>query len=67
MMNLLTQDEIAELTGAVQPTAQARVLDQHGIRYLKRRDGRLSVALCWLQNPDEAGNDDQWEPDLSAI
>lgn len=44
MDKLLTSDEIYELTGAKLPTKQRIILDQAGINYVQRADGRPSLT-----------------------
>ena len=40
----LTDAEIEDLTGYRQPARQARALDERGVRYFLRRDGRVRVT-----------------------
>ena len=44
---LLTDADLFQLTGYVQPARQSKWLDKRGIRYFLRRDGRVSVT--WEQ------------------
>lgn len=44
-MNLLTEDELIELTKAKQPGKQGQVLDENGIYYIRRAD--KSIATTW--------------------
>ncbi|MCH8530324.1 MAG: DUF4224 domain-containing protein [Saccharospirillum sp.] len=51
MIDLLSQDEVEELTGYKRPEDQRRCLDRHGIHYVERKDGKLSVTLHAVHNP----------------
>lgn len=62
---LLTDADLAELTGVEQPAAQLRVLREHGLSPVVRRDGRprvtwRAVTEIMLAKPIE-------QPDWSAI
>lgn len=48
MSDLLTDDELFDLTGYRQPVEQARVLRDHGLRPVIRRDGRPRVTWAAL-------------------
>lgn len=41
---LLSDDDLVELTGVEQPAAQARVLREHGLKPIMRRDGKPRVT-----------------------
>lgn len=47
--NLLTSDELRELTGRIQSDAQARELDAMGIPYRRRRDKSLVVMRVCVE------------------
>lgn len=54
MNTFLTHDELVELTGKKQPTAQRRVLDRNGIRYFVRGDGHNAVVRSQVDALDLA-------------
>lgn len=43
----LTDDQLLDFTGYVQPARQAAYLERQGIRYHRRRDGKVRVT--WTQ------------------
>ncbi|WP_367620064.1 DUF4224 domain-containing protein [Microbulbifer thermotolerans] len=45
MSELLTQSELARLTGTKDPEVQRQVLNSNRIPYVRRRDG--TVAVTW--------------------
>jgi hypothetical protein len=52
---LLTDADLHDLTGYHQPKRQARVLDEHGIRYVLRADGKIRVTWEQVNQPGERG------------
>lgn len=48
--HLVSDEALADLTGAVQPAAQIRILREHGIEPVVRRDGRPRVTWDALTN-----------------
>lgn len=65
MSHLLTDDDVRELTGAEQPAAQARVLREHGLHPVIRRDGRPRVT--WEAVTQAMISRRSAEPDFSSI
>ena len=66
-MNFLDDGALIDLTGYQQPSRQARVLEQHGIRFVRRPDGKIRVT--WEQvNAQRAGGAEQerQRPNLEA-
>jgi hypothetical protein len=51
MPQLLTPDDLQELTGAVHAAQQANVLDRHGIFYIRRRDGKIRTTWHHVNHP----------------
>ena len=66
-MNLLTREEIEELTKAKQPGKQADIMDANGIYYIKRGDGTVTTTWYHVNHPyiRTAHNDE--EPDFDKI
>ena len=65
--NLLTDDELAELTGVEQAAAQLRVLREHGLHPIVRRDGKPRITWASVDAfiiGNQARNE---EPDWSAL
>jgi len=68
MSQILTDDELQELTGAVYPSKQASILDQHGISYVRRLDGKLRVTWYSVNHPRAPGTPKaETEPDFSEF
>lgn len=44
MNQILSQSELAELTGSKQSSRQKEVLSDHGIGYIVRYDGKISTT-----------------------
>lgn len=66
MNGLLTDEELTELTGVEQPAAQMRVLEEHGLKPIRRRDGKPRVtweAVSSVMTAKAGGI----SPDWSAI
>lgn len=51
MNDLLTDDELIEVTGAERPTKQAEVLAKAGIYYWTRLDGRIRTTWFHVNHP----------------
>ena len=51
MSEILTPDELIEITGAVQSAAQKRVLDGAGIFYIVRLDGTIRTTWHHVNHP----------------
>ena len=51
LLDLLSESEIKALTGYERADKQAKVLQEHGIFYVQRRDGTLAVTLHAVHNP----------------
>ena len=47
----LTDDELADATGAVQKNLQAEILTQNGIFYIVRRDGSIRTTWYHINHP----------------
>lgn len=72
MTDLLTEDELAELTGKTRHSAQRRVLEKLGIKVTPRPDGTLIVARAHrdaalgLRTPGRHG-DQLASPNFAAL
>jgi hypothetical protein len=44
MSDLLTYDDLCQVTGAKRPSKQKEVLEASGVSYIVRLDGRISVT-----------------------
>lgn len=66
-MNLLTKEEIETLTGANQNTVQARILAEHGIYYIRRKDKSIITTWYHVNHPRfrQVANDS--EPNFGAL
>lgn len=51
MSQLLTRDEVIELTGASTKRGQCQVLEQNNIHHVVRKDGWPSVTWDHVNNP----------------
>jgi hypothetical protein len=67
MTHLLSDRDIAELTGAVQPAAQARVLREMGLRPLIRRDGRPRVTWAAVTSAILRGDGGRTSPNFRVM
>jgi len=71
MSLLLSQEELRELTGRVQPRAQCKSLDRLGIPYkvdpMDRRPRVLRAQVVAALGGEIADNDDEFEPDWSLL
>lgn len=66
MSGLLTEADLIELTGVEQPAAQLRVLRDHGLHPIVRRDGRPRVTWTAIDAVITRGPPNA-EPDWSAL
>ena len=65
---LLTDADLADLTGVEQPAAQIRVLREHGLHPIVRRDGRPRITWAALDAAITAnGTTADAQPDWSAL
>lgn len=67
MHGLLSDDELAELTGVEQPAAQLRVLREHGLFPIVRRDGRPRLTWAALDAVMTGTRQDHDQPDWNAL
>lgn len=65
MGDILTDEELRDLTGAAHAAAQAAVLDQHGIFYIRRRDAKIRTTWHHVHHPKVSLA--HAEPDYSAL
>lgn len=67
-MNLLTEDDLIELTGAKRPFEQRKILDAHGIFYINKMGNEISTTWHHVNHPSipqvVSGGD---SPDFDAI
>lgn len=63
----LTYDEIADLTGYVQPSAQRRWLQRNGYRFDVRGDGRPVVLRAQVDQRQRIREVRTSGPDLAAL
>lgn len=66
MNEILTDEALTDLTGAIYPSVQAAVLDAHGIFYIRRRDGKIKVTWFSVNHP-KAGERPNEVPDFSGF
>jgi hypothetical protein len=71
MDRLLTDGELADLSGVEQPAAQKRWLEENGIFFYERRsDSRPRTTWYHINHPvisRSASNDASSEPDFGAL
>ncbi|MBI4695511.1 MAG: DUF4224 domain-containing protein [Gammaproteobacteria bacterium] len=67
MDRFLTDVELHEATGAVQPAKQAEILARHGIFFIRRLDGAVRVTWFSLNHPASALSRATTEPDFSGV
>jgi len=67
MNDLLTENEIEELTGARQSSKQADVLNRNGIYYILRMDKTIRVTWHAVHNPHQKITQAVEKPDFDAI
>ncbi|HBA34881.1 MAG TPA: hypothetical protein DCZ12_12175 [Gammaproteobacteria bacterium] len=65
--DLLTDDDLQELTGYTYPSKQAEFLASNGINYLRRRDGKVRTTWYNVNHPNGHRADPTTEPDFSQI
>lgn len=65
MSDLLTEEELQDLTGVKTPGKQASVLEAHGIYYIRRRDGKLRTTWYHVNHPQAPFVTE--EPNLESI
>ena len=66
--NILTDAELHELTGALFPSKQASILEQHGIAYVRRLDGKIRTTWYNVNHPRLPGAvAPDAEPDFSGF
>jgi hypothetical protein len=58
--DLLSQEDLVDLTGYQLPRKQAEVLARHKINYIQRRDGKLRVTWTQVnaQGAKQSANDE---------
>lgn len=69
MSNLLSADELIDLTGSTRRAKQIDVLTKHGIRFIVRTDGKIRTtwtAVNAVLAPAEK-NESHDEPDLDFL
>lgn len=66
-MQLLTNEELEELTGAKQPNKQADILDRNGIYYIKRLDKSIVTTWHHVNHPCHVQQSNDDTPDFGAI
>lgn len=49
--HIVTDDDLAELTGYSAPGKQKECLDRHGIFYIEGRDGRIRTTWVHVNHP----------------
>ncbi|MBK8974096.1 MAG: DUF4224 domain-containing protein [Hahellaceae bacterium] len=66
-IELLSADDLVNLTGAKIPSKQSAVLDRNGIYYITRLDGTIITTWHHVNHPamQRAANHD--EPDFSKV
>ena len=67
MGDLLTNEEVAELTGLEQPAAQIKLLKKHGLNPIVRADGRPRLTWAALTAVIAGSKEQAWEPDFSSL
>lgn len=65
MNDLLTREEMEEITGARQWAKMAKNLSENGIYYILREDGEIRVTWHHVHNPTRI--DTSNEPDFDSI
>ena len=66
MTELLSEEDIVELTGTVQSKKQANILDSHGIYYIKKMDKTITTTWHHVNHP-YSGESSASEPNLAAV
>lgn len=67
-MNLLTDEEMEQLTGSSGAAKQKEILDKHGIYYIERMGGK-SITTTWhhVNHPFARQVSNADEPDFGAM
>jgi len=67
--NLLTEEELNELTGSPQRKKQIAVLVKHGINFITRTDGKIKTTWQAVNSVLEKSTEKQQttEPDLDFL
>lgn len=68
----VSHEELVGFTHLKRYSAQARVLDHHGIKHTRRPDGSIALRreeldAHTLTAPNKAKAKREWRPDLSAV
>ncbi|MGX5913909.1 DUF4224 domain-containing protein [Aliidiomarina sp. Khilg15.8] len=65
---IISDDELAELTGYSNPAKQCSVLERHRIFFVRRQDGKPRTTWYHFNHPMQgiAANDDS-TPDFGAL
>ncbi|POE21474.1 hypothetical protein BV923_14830 [Pectobacterium odoriferum] len=71
-MTLITDEEIIEITGSRYPSIQCKILQEYGVPFVRRRDGRPRTTWYNLNHPLSTRNQQfepapKWEPDFSCF
>lgn len=66
-MNLLSEDDLIELTKAKQPNKQADVLSDNGIYFIKRLDGSIVTTWHHVNHPSTHAAINDSAPNFGAI
>lgn len=61
----LSEQEVAELTGKVRPSAQLRVLEKMGYAVVHRPDGTFVVPVDQFLSSGTTDNQKEWTLDFS--
>lgn len=66
-MNLLTEEDLKDLTGAAQAARQMQVLESNGIYYITRMDGSIVTTWHHVNHPCSIARPSNDAPNFSAI
>ncbi|MBI0472216.1 DUF4224 domain-containing protein [Pectobacterium parmentieri] len=71
-MTLITDEEIIEITGSRYPSIQCKILQEYGVPFVRRRDGRPRTTWYNFNHPLSTRNkqlepEPRWEPDFSCF
>lgn len=71
MENLLSTDEMKKITGYDQPTKQCQILEDHGVFFVKDRNGFPRTTWYHFNHPSHLRfsekNASNEEPDFNAL
>lgn len=69
MSDLLSYDDLCQVTGAKRPTKQKEILKASGVNYIVRLDGRISVTWYSVNHAHSQGmiNQDSDGFDLGVL